>query len=264
MWSIIRMSCWLAGLLTLCVSFAATGPEPAQHRLTVAADVWCPYNCQPGSERPGYLVDILREVFSPLGVSVEYTVMPWKRTLASVERGLVDAALGAVGGNHGRNLIGRQQLGVDETVLVVRDGEEFIYQGPASLDELSIGVIADYTYDSHGPLDAYLNARIDQSRDAYVIHQDKPLHSLFAMLWQSRIDVFLENRYVARYAIESLGYQDQVAVIPTGTGDKVYIAFTPSPEGRRNVEILDAGVRRLRESGKLSEILGRYGLEDSP
>jgi polar amino acid transport system substrate-binding protein len=101
-------------------------------------------------------------------------------------------------------------------------------------------------------------------RDVSVIRQEQPLRSLLAMLHGARIDVFPENRYVALYEIERLGYSGRVSLVPTGRGDRVYIAFTPSPEGRKNLQILDAGVRRLRESGKFARILERYGVSYAP
>lgn len=254
----IRILFGAATIATLFGGAAVVADPSSMQRLTVAADIWCPYNCEPGTHRPGYLVDILHEVFAPLGVSVEYSVVPWKRALVSVEKGLIDAALGAVSGNRGRNLIGKEALGVDETVLVVRAGEAFDYRDPASLDGLRMGVIANYTYDAHGPLDAYLAQRIQGGRDISVIHQEQPLASLLAMLHRSRIDVFPENRYVAQYAIEQSGYSGRVSMVPTGAADSIYVAFTPSAKGRRNLEILDAGVRRLRENGKFSQILERY------
>jgi polar amino acid transport system substrate-binding protein len=261
---VVRIFFGLATIGALFGGVAAVADGASAQRLTVAADVWCPYNCEPGSDRPGYLVDILHEVFAPLGVSVEYSVLPWKRALVSAEKGLIDAVLGAVSGNRGRNIIGREALGVDETVLVVRAGEVFDYRAPDSLDALTVGVIAEYTYDGHGPLDVYLEQRIQGGRNVSVIHQEQPLRSLLKMLHRSRIDVFPENRYVAQYEIERLGYSGLVALVPTGAADSVYIAFTPGPEGRKNVERLDAGVRRLRESGKLSRILERYGLTYAP
>jgi polar amino acid transport system substrate-binding protein len=233
-------------------------------RLIVAADEWCPYNCAPGSAKPGYLIEVLEAVFAPLGVQVEYRTMPWKRTLLSTQRGEIDAAVGAVRGNHADNIIGAQSLGLDETVLVVRRGEEFSYAAPQSLDGKALGVIADYTYDNHGPLDAYVEARRSSARDIYVIHRDKPLPSLFAMLTSGRIDAFLENRHVAAYAAAELGYAERVGTVETGSADQVFVAFTPNDKGRRNLELFDAGIERLRASGALLNIRARYGFPETP
>lgn len=258
----------IATALLLSVSMpglAGGGAEAnAPGRLVVAADRWCPYNCEPGSAKPGYLVEVLREVFEPRGIVVEYRVMPWKRAVFETEHGRIDGALGAVAGDRGRNLIGEEGLGVNATVLVVRRGEEFEYAGPKSLDGLAVGVVADYSYDSDGSLDRYLRARRESGDSLYVVRQDAPLRSLFTMLERGRIDVFPENRYVARHAIGQMRLLDSVSLVETGRGDAVYVAFSPNDRGRRYVRQLDAGIRRLRASGRLAEIMASYGIRLLP
>jgi polar amino acid transport system substrate-binding protein len=253
-----------AALIIIAMMANPAFASEEERRLIVAADEWCPYNCTPGSAEPGYLIEVLEAVFAPLGVRVEYRTMPWKRALLSTQRGAIDAAVGAVRGNYADNIIGEQSLGLDETILIVRRGEAFTYAAPQSLDGKALGVIADYTYDNHGPLDKYLEARRSSAQDIYVIHQDKPLTSLFAMLASGRIDAFPENRYVAAYAAAQLGYAERVREVETGSADEIFVAFTPNEEGRRNLELFEAGVERLKASGRLAEILARYSIREIP
>ena len=45
--------------------------------------------------------------------------------------------------------------------------------------------------------------------------------------------------------------------------EKIYIAFSPQkPESHKLAKILSEGMLKLRESGKLEEILNKYGLSD--
>lgn len=259
---------WIASLpllLLLMPAMAAEGVDGnGRETMVVAADRWCPYNCEPGSDQPGYLIEVLREVFEPHGVTVEYRVMPWKRAVLETELGRIDGALGAVAGDRGRNLIGDEGLGINATVIVVRRGEAFDYSGPVSLNGRTLGIVADYSYDSGGGLDRYLKQRRAAGDALYVVRQDDPLRSLFAMLARGRIDAFPENRYVARYAMGNMGLLDSVSLIETGRGDAVYVAFSPNDRGRRFVAELDAGIRRLRASGRLAEIMASYGIRVVP
>jgi hypothetical protein len=52
--------------------------------LTFAADLWCPVNCEAGTDRPGFAVELLKRIYEPLGYKINYIVMPWAR---AVERG---------------------------------------------------------------------------------------------------------------------------------------------------------------------------------
>lgn len=259
---------WIASLpllLLLMPAMAGEGGDGhAVETMVVAADRWCPYNCEPDSEEPGYLIDVLREIFEPRGVTVEYRVMPWKRAVFETELGRIDGALGAVAGDRGRNLIGEEGLGTNATVIVVRRGEAFEYTGPDSLNGRTIGIVADYSYDSGGGLDRYLRQRRAVGDALYVVRQDDPLRSLFAMLARGRIDAFPENRYVARYAMGNMELLDSVSLVETGQGDAVYVAFSPNDRGRRFVGQLDAGIRRLRASGRLAEIMASYGIRVVP
>ena len=63
--------------------------------LVIAGDIWCPVNCQPGTERPGIFVELAREIFAESGIEVQYQALNWARTLQQVRRGQLNAAIGA-------------------------------------------------------------------------------------------------------------------------------------------------------------------------
>ena len=55
----------------------ATGAVPVEARtLRVVADEWCPYTCAADAPQSGYLVDLVRAMFEPLGYRIDYRVMP--------------------------------------------------------------------------------------------------------------------------------------------------------------------------------------------
>ncbi len=261
----IRFAFQIIRILTLLSLFIATSLGFAETKnnktLIVAADEWCPYNCVPGSAQPGYIIEVLREVFSKHNINVEYRVLPWKRALLSAENGTIDAAVGAVKGNHGRNIIGSENLGFDETVFVVRKGEVFEFKTQNVLDNKVVGVIIDYTYDNHGVIDSYIELRKKNKDRVYTIHQEQPLNSLYEMLLRSRIDIFPENKYVAKYVANKRNDINKVEFVTTGKGDEIYVAFTPNSEGRENAKKLDKGIIELRKNGKLKKILNQYGIE---
>jgi len=55
--------------------------------LLVLSDPWCPYNCQPDSDKPGYVVEMLREIFPPPTWQLKYQIVPWDRALQQVREG---------------------------------------------------------------------------------------------------------------------------------------------------------------------------------
>lgn len=240
------------------------GPGALETRITITAEIWCPYACTPESEKPGILVEIVREIFEEEGISVSYNLMPWRRALMETERGGIDGVLGVVEGNRGELLLDDRGMGADETIIVVRKDSDFNYEGPESLNSMRLGVIANYTYDNNGDLDSYLQKRHLKHDRIVVIYRDEPIKSLVNMLSGYRIDAFLENRQVVIYEGKRMNFGDQIRTVSTGLGDTVHIGFTPSDRGRRNLDIYNRGLTRLLESGKVDEIARRYGLDEVP
>ncbi len=232
-----------------------------EKELILAADPWCPYNCEEGNEQPGYLVDLAREIYQQHGYTVKYKNLPWARSRQYVKEGVIHAAIGSVKGNRGDLYLNNEILGKDETVIVVRKGETFPFKGISSLDGKRIGVIKDYTYDNHGAIDTYIAERQkNRTSNLYVLHNQAALESLFKMLSTNRIDLFFENKDVTHYKSRQLALSNQIEIIETGKGDEIFFAFTPDAQGRKLAGILDHGVRELKKSEKFKELLDRYGL----
>lgn len=257
-----------AVLFTACFLPTTGNSSPndsdAMKTISISAEIWCPYACEAGSERPGIMVEIMKEIFEEQGMSIEYRLMPWRRALKETERGSTDAVLGVVHGNSGRLLLDEIGLGVDETIVVLRNESDFQYAGPESLDSLRLGVIANYTYDNNGELDKYLAKRKRAQDRIVTIYRDEPLKSLVNMLQGYRIDAFLENRQVTMYEGDRLNFEDKIRIVSTGLGDTIHAGFTPNDRGRDNLDMYNRGLARLMSSGRVNEIVQRYGLDELP
>lgn len=258
---------WAAAVL-LAVLCAVAAPAVRADVVSLRSDLWCPYNCDPDSDQPGYVVEIARAVFGKAGHQVDYRLLPWPRALEGVRRGLFSGAIGATV-TDGRDLIfGREPVGMQANALALptarlRAGAGFRYTGPESLRSLRLGVAMGYTYDN-GPIDAYLreeeaagSGRVVSARGEDVIAAN--LRRLMA----GQVDAVLDSAAVLSQAITDMGFQSDVTVVEIGEAVPVYIAFSPvDPRASRYVGLLDAGIARLRSSGALAVILARYGVRD--
>ena len=63
--------------------------------LRLCADEWMPFNGGAEAESPGYVIELARAIFTPRGIAVTYTVMPWEDALSSVREGRMNAVIGA-------------------------------------------------------------------------------------------------------------------------------------------------------------------------
>jgi polar amino acid transport system substrate-binding protein len=83
------------------------------------------------------------------------------------------------------------------------------------------------------------------------------------LLAANRIDVLIEDRTVFEYFLYNSGVADEFDPAGVAGMEPVYIAFSPNlADAPRYADILTRGMKELRQSGALSDILKTYGLED--
>jgi ABC-type amino acid transport substrate-binding protein len=82
--------------LAACVALLGlAAPAALADTIRLRADAYCPTNCAPDAARPGYAVEIAREVFEAAGHEVEYDLLAWPRAIADAQAGLYDGVIGA-------------------------------------------------------------------------------------------------------------------------------------------------------------------------
>jgi polar amino acid transport system substrate-binding protein len=62
---------------------------------TLRTDAWCPYSCDPKSDHPGILAEIVSAAFARAGHDVDYQVTGWARSIKAVREGKANVLLGA-------------------------------------------------------------------------------------------------------------------------------------------------------------------------
>lgn len=244
-------------LYGLIVVTAGASEKPV---IRLAADAWCPYNCDPKADKPGYVIELATEIFGRAGYRVEYLVQPWARTLKSVKRGDVQGAIGASSQELPDAIFPTEEIGQYHGHFIISTALQWQYDSPQSLRGMRLGVINGYDYGS-------FNDYVEQHRDSeqlLVMSGGDAIHRGLAMLARGRLDAFLEDRDVAAYTIKQMGLERQLIVGDSvGLPIKLHIAFSAQhPLAEHYAQILSEGIRQLRASGKLARILDRYGVVD--
>ena len=229
--------------------------------ITIRVGPWCPYVCEPGSERPGYLIEIARRVFEAAGHEVDHQELPLPRAIALVREGTFDA-VASIGRDDAPDLVFSQPMGVHVPGLALRKGSGFRFTDIDSLGSLRLGTTVGVA-SWGGGLDAYIDAnRHDPARIDFT-GGERTYEAQFRKLLAGRIDAIANGTVVLARLASEMGIADQIELVELARNDDVYIAFSPaltSSVGR--VRLLDEGVARLRASGELDLIMARYGLED--
>lgn len=255
------MAHYVTGLLILL--FLAIHPVSLAlaDDILLAADPWSPYNCGSEEEQSGFMVDIAREVFEKNGHRVIYVTVPWARAIYGTRIGQYDGIIGAGMTETPDFVFPDVEQGLACHTFYVKKGTPWRYDGPASLDHVTLGVIRNYSY---GTLfDTYIRQYQSDPAKVQVISGETGLELNVRKLVTNRIDVLIEDRLVFQHYLHKTGIPDEFDEAGTADTEKIYIAFSPELENAlRYADMLTRGMKELRKSGVLSEILKKYGLED--
>lgn len=248
-------------LFSVLILLSAFANNAAAEKITIAADVWCPFNCEPNSEQPGFMIEVANKVFTAQGHEVNYIVMNWSRAIREAELGNINGIIGAFPGDAPDFIFPEQELSVLSNTFFVHKDSNWHYQGVDSLKEIQLVAIAGYDY---GP---ELRKYIQQSGSEHVSllsGQGQPLRRGIQMLNLKRIGAIVEADQVFWYTAQQLGIAGNFkAAGHSSEPMKSYIAFSPALESSSEfAQTLSDGIVSLRASGELAEILQKYGLKD--
>ncbi len=231
--------------------------------VVVRADSWPPYNADPASTEPGYVVEILKAVFESQGHTIDYQTMPWTRAVADMMEGKVDAIIGASRSDAPEALYPAESMGVVRNAFFVKKDSAWKYAGIDSLKTIKLGVIDGYPYDDDGAIDKYIKAGADP--EVQVMTGDGSLERNIKKLQAGRIDTLIENETVLAATLKSMGVSAD-EIINAGSADvpkDLFVAFTPKKEAAKKYgQIWDEGIKKIRASGDLAKILARYSVSD--
>ncbi len=236
----------------------ATSMPLAANTIVLRADPWCPYNCEPGSERPGYLVEVTAEAMAMFGHKVVYETVSWSRGLQQAADGEINGVIGAVP-DEAVGFIFGPPLGRYSESLVFRAGEARRIDAPSDLRGLRIGAITGYEHSA--TVMAYINEHRNDRSVVQFASGDEALRTNLQKLTAGRIDVVAESRAVIDYMIDAMGIGAEVEVLDDPEVGDIFVAFSPARQvSTLYADQLTRGVAQLKATGRYAEILARYGL----
>lgn len=243
----------------LCAALFALPAQAAT--ISIVADQWCPYNCEPGSDKPGFMIEIAQKVLAEAGHTVDYKNLPWSRAIDEARKGKYNAIVGAAVDDAPDFEYPGSPLGISKSVFAVPKGSSWKFTGMDSLAAVSIGTIQDYAYSEE--FDAYVEANAKDAKKIQVATGDDALTTNIRKLEANRIGALVEDESVLNYELAQMATKTEFAIVGDLGESELFIAFTPGkPESKEYAKLLGEGVEKLRASGELAKILAKYGLKD--
>lgn len=232
--------------------------------ITIVADNWCPYNCEPDSDRPGTMIEIAQKAFARHNIEIKYSLMPWTRAIEEARKNTHTAIVGAAHKDAPDFIFPEASQGMMLNTFFVKTGNDWKFEDISSLQNVSLGCIADYFYNEE--LNAYIDAHKTEPKFIQILSGDNALESNVKKLVAGRVDTVVEGAAVMNYYLGQNGLKDQVisaGAFPSSPDANIFIAFSPQhPKAKEYADILSKETQAMRKSGELKEILDRYNVSD--
>ena len=250
------------GIIILLFTALALPSTLTAEEIILAADSWPPFNTEPGNTLEGYMVDVAREVFKAFGNTVTYKTVPWKRAIDGTRAGRYTGAIGASKNDAAGFVFPEEELARNVLAFYTLTDNPWRFQGPASIENVIIGVAAGYDYRRW--LNDYIHAYGGDEQRVQVIVGKNPLRQNLKKLLLQRIDVVVDNEAAIRFTANQMNVLEKIKAAGYGQEPAyIYIAFSPAlPQATVLAHQLSEGIVELRRCGRLQAILDRYGLND--
>lgn len=243
-----------------CFGAALVFAQAPKKAMTIEADEWCPINCGPTAGQEGIGIDIARKIYEPLGYKVNYVIVPWTQALSDTRSGKADAAIGASRQDDASLLFPATSLLDISDDFYVMAGSRWRYQGPYTLKDKHIGVIAGYGYGS--VITQFIAENSSRTGQVQQSSGSDALKQNIEKLMAGKIDILVESKPVMDYTLRKKNLDNQIIWAGGIAQGPVYLAFSPaSPSSKFFASQFDAGMKRLQASGELATIYRNYGLK---
>ena len=227
--------------------------------VTIKADYWYPYNGEPNSPQPGYMIELAQLILEPLGFTVEYRQLNWQRALSSTLIGTTDCVVGATKKEAPNLVFAQLPWGVSETQVYVRHTDPWRYHDLESFTGRKTGLILGYIYGEE--LDGYFQTHKGELFD--YISGDNPMQQNIHKLMAGRIDGLLETEPVMDATLTKLGLSTKIIKAGViGETEALYLACNGyQARSQQIVRLVNEHMPTLFASQRFTQLLEKYGIE---
>ncbi len=231
-----------------------------EYSLSVAQLNWCPQICPRGAE-PGYIVDIVREVFEGSEFHLNYQTMSYPIARGKTARGEIDALLAPAKIEAPNLIYPREPVGFQRVCFYTLTDSMWVYDGGASLHDLTIGIAIDISLEEiHSYVQSHENQFVFQAESKRYIEES------LRMLEIGRLDTFVFNENSVLYYMRKQGWQKRVRSAGCVSPAPVFMAFSPAPSNSKKfseaIQLINERIKKMKHNGAIEKIMARYGLPD--
>ncbi|WP_425667783.1 substrate-binding periplasmic protein (plasmid) [Vibrio tubiashii] len=247
-------------LIALACLFLAVSTVDAK-TIHYATLEYCPYACN--SEQEGFALTLHRRIFEEAGYEVTFSFVPWTRVIKGVESGLFDAT--PILNQHHSELIvlSKENSTVLQQYFFVAKGNTWKFSDVTDLQSIVIGSIFGYDYGViNQEYEDHLQRNKDNLRVQYIGGPNAIERSIKKII-TGRIGTFNEDAGYMFHTLREMALTDKIDEAGFLGTNPQFGGFSPTREDAQALaDIFDRGIRRMRASGELRQLLDEYGIPD--
>lgn len=223
----------------------------------------CPYTCESKASNKGFVVDIIEYVYNNSGYDFLYqNSATYEEALKKVRSGEYDLMVGV--SNYAKKdlIFMKQPLGYKHNVIAVQKYSKWAYTSSTSLNQLRLAAIKELSYSNE--IKKYLDQN-QQDTSKLILRSGKLArkHNLKALRFD-KVTAIIDDRVALRYFIFKKKKPFAFKIAFTSVSEKIGIAFgTKSYRSQKYVNILYNGLKKMKGSQKLQDIMRKYGLSEA-
>jgi polar amino acid transport system substrate-binding protein len=247
----------------LFLSAASLAQTRDTETLKVCYDQWAPMTIFPSDESSdrGVVIDMLEQIYTAKGYTLEYYEVPLARGLAMVAEGLCDMLPEYLFADHLEKDFVYANLATFAytTAFVVRRSDPWQYKGIESIRGKRIATGPGWDYSSMS-ID-YQNY-IDDPQNATLVEviagYDDVVDRVFRMIKENRVDLYADNELVLQHVLNRLNLNSDLKIVRPGLENKLVerpIFSKKIPESKRQELIKIWNEGRLLVKGEIEDML---------
>lgn len=228
-------------------------PRGGPNTLILVTENYPPFEFEENGQIIGITVDIAREAFTRMGISVTITIYPFARGIEMTRSGEAQAMVGIYKSQARQEwaYYPNEAVFLDKQCFFGLPGKTIDYDGSiASLQPYRIGVIRDYSegdaFDEAVASGVLKVEPVDSGRENY----EKVLNG--------RIDAFIDGQYTTLYNLKASGLQNQVVELGVFRESALYVAFSQKSSSQEMADKWDQALDAMKKDGSYQQIIRKY------
>lgn len=239
----------LAGAIFMfLVQFGGAHASSQPANIKVTSEAWLKATQKNGT---GIYWDIIRLVYEPLGIKVEYNTTDYASSVSLVKQGKMDAWVGSYLDEEKGVIYPKWHLDADIVSAFYKKRFDFQWLGENSLAGKNVGWIKGYHYNKY--IDVQFNNTEFSTREKAV-----------ELLEKGQLDFLLEAREELKNELKK-GYFDTTKYeFNTLMHLNVYLTFADNERGLQLQKIFDQRFSKLLESGEIKKLFDKWNWPTYP